>query len=85
MGVCLMERNWTLGDDLLESDNLLDPVTFESLILTVHCNCPVIDKKAVKETMKGIMDERLADMRFLLEKNMDAIIAAALKGRGQCG
>ena len=73
------ERKWELGDDLAESDNL---VTFENLILAVHCNCPVIDEKAVKETMKEIMEERLADMRFLLEKNMDAIIKAAKRGRG---
>ena len=32
--------------------------------------------------MKEIMEERLADMRFLLKKNMDAIIKAAKKGRG---
>ncbi len=76
------ERKWELGDDLRESDNLLDPVTFESLILAVHCNCPVINEKAVKETMKEIMEERLSDMRFLLEHNMDAIIKAAKRGRG---
>lgn len=76
------ERKWELGDDLMESDNLLDPVTFESLILAVHCNCPVIDQKGVEETMKEIMEERMADMRFLLKKNMDAIIKAAKKGRG---
>lgn len=75
------DRKWELGDDLMESDNLLDPVTFESLILAVHCNCPVIDRKSVKATMDEIMEERLSDMRFLLEKNMDAIIKAAKKGR----
>lgn len=76
----MKERKWELGDDLVESDNLLDPVTFESLILAVHCNCRVIDEKAVKETVKEIMDKRLADMRFLLRKNMDAIIRAAKRG-----
>lgn len=75
------DRNWELGDDLLESDNLLDPVTFESVILAVHCNCPVVDRKSVEETIREIMEERLSDMRFLLSKNMDAIIKAAKKGR----
>lgn len=77
-----MENKWELGDDLAESDNLLDPVTFENLILAVHCGSPVIDKKAVEATMKEIMEERLADMRFLLKKNMGAIIKAAKRGRG---
>lgn len=54
----------------------------KAAILAVHCNCPVIDRESVKATMDEIMEERLSDMRFLLEKNMDAIIKAAKKGRG---
>ena len=34
-----MDQNWKLGDDMVVSDNLLDGITFEDLILTVHCNC----------------------------------------------
>lgn len=32
------ERKWKLGDDLSIDDNLLDGVTFDELIMTVHCN-----------------------------------------------
>lgn len=74
-------RKWELGDDLLESDNLLDPVTFGDLILAVHCNCRTIDRKSVQKEMDEILEERMTDFRFLLKKNMDAIMAAAKKGR----
>lgn len=43
------ERKWILGDDLAACDNLLDGITFEDVILAVHCNCRVIsrDRKSV--------------------------------------
>jgi hypothetical protein len=76
-----MDRRWKLGDDLATCDNLLDGVTFDDLILAVHCNCKSITPKAVKRTLDEIMEERLADMNFLLKNNMAAIIAEAGKGR----
>ena len=33
------ERKWILGDDLRPEDNLMDGITFDEIILTVHCNC----------------------------------------------
>ena len=32
------EREWKLGEDLVTSDSLLDGLTFDDLILAVHCN-----------------------------------------------
>ena len=75
------ERPWKLGEDLSESDNLLDGITFDELITTVHCNCPVIDEKAVYAEFKRILEIREQDMYSLLNKNLDAIIIAAKKGR----
>ena len=75
------ERPWKLGEDLSESDNLLDGITFDELITTVHCNCPVIDEKAVYAGFKRILEIREQDMYSLLNKNLDAIIIAAKKGR----
>ena len=77
-----MERQWTLGEDLVVSDNLLDPVTFEELITTVRCNCKVITPEAVRSEMIHIMKMRNTDMAVLLENSMAAIISEAKKGRG---
>jgi len=75
------DRNWRIGDDLSTSDNLLDGVTFDELILTVHCNCPVLNPEAVKKSLNEILSIRMQDMAYLLERNIDVIIAEARKGR----
>lgn len=76
-----MERNWKLGDDMFVSDNLLDGITFDDLILTVHYNCPKITKQAVKKELKEILAIHMQDMEFLLENNIDKIIEMASKNR----
>ncbi len=75
------DRAWKLGDDLAVYDNLLDGLTFEDLILAVHCNCPKIDSTAVYSELKQMFEGRKQDMMFLVKNNMDAIIAEAKKGR----
>jgi len=76
-----MERNWRLGDDLLPSDNILDGLTFDDLILATR-HTSVVNPKTVRENLKDMLEGRLEDMWFLVENNMDIIIQAALKGRG---
>lgn len=75
------ERQWKLGEDLSTSDNLLDPVTFDDLILAVHCNCRVITPDEVVRTMREMLEQRLQDTRFLIKNNMEAIMEEARKGR----
>ena len=77
----MQDREWTLGKDLVTSDSLLDGLTFDDLILAVHCNCRTIDRVAVQMELNKILATRRQDMMFLLEKNMDQIMAEARKGR----
>lgn len=72
-------RKWKLGEDVSPSENLLDPVTFAELIMTLRCNCPEITEKSIRAEMKRIMDIRLQDMNYLLDNNIEEIIAAAIK------
>ena len=76
-----MERNWKLGDDLQGEDNLLDPITFDELVLTLHCNARTINEEAAKRALREIMTIRMEDLEFLLENNMDEILRAAKEGR----
>ena len=73
--------NWKLGEDLITSDNLLDSITFDDLILAIHCNCREITPTAVMREFKEIMASRMQDTEFLLEQNMDEIIREVNKGR----
>lgn len=72
-------RKWKLGEDVSQSENLLDPVTFAELIMTLRCNCSEITEKSIRAEMKRIMDIRLQDMNYLLDNNIEEIIAAATK------
>lgn len=68
---------WKLGKDLLTSDAILDPVTFDDLILALKCNYAYIGETAVRTQMKEILDQRLEDVKYLIENNIDEIIALA--------
>lgn len=76
-----MEREWKLGVDLSTKDGLLDGLTFDDLILAVHCNCRTVTPAGVRKQLREILEGRLQDMNFLMENNMDAIMAAAMEGR----
>lgn len=71
------DRPWRLGEDLRTCDSLLDGVTFDDLILAIHSGVKKEDltPDAVRyELRKHILEARLEDMWFLVDKNMDKII-----------
>lgn len=76
-----MDRAWKLGDDLGRTDSILDGVTFDDLILAVHHNCQQITPAAVEREMQQILEQRLEDANYLVEKNIQEIIEEAMKGR----
>ena len=76
-----MEQEWKLGADLSTCDNLLDGVTFDDLILAVHCNCRKITPEAVLSVLRTILAHRRQDMLHLLVNNMERIMEEAQKGR----
>ncbi len=77
-----MEEKWRLGEDLSIKDNMLDGITFEDIILAVHCNCREITPEAIRKEVLDFVELRLDDMKCLMEKNLDVIAAEAMKGRG---
>lgn len=69
--------DWKLGKDMIPSDTILDPVTFDDLILALKCNCERITPDAVIIQATEIINQRLEDWKYLLENNMEEIIAMA--------
>ena len=76
-----MNKNWKLGDDVHEQDNLLDGFTFEQLVVALVCNEPVINAGSVVKVVNEIARQQLEDMYELVEHNMGEIIEAALDRR----
>lgn len=77
----MIDRQWKLGEDLSTCDSLLDGLTFDDLILAVHCNCRVITPATVYAELSEMLAQRKQDMAELLERNIDIIMAEARKGR----
>lgn len=75
------ERKWKLNEDMHKSDCILDPITFEDIILAAHCNERVLDKNAIKRVAREIIESRMFDFEYILENNINEIIAEAAKGR----
>lgn len=69
--------DWKLGKDMIPSDMILDPITFDDLILALKCNCEHITPDAVIVQATEIVNQRLEDWKYLIENNIDEIIALA--------
>ena len=69
--------DWKLGKDMIPSDTILDPVTFDDLILALKCNGERITPDAVIIQATEIVNQRLEDWKYLIENNIDEIIALA--------
>ena len=62
-------------------DNLLDGITFESLITAIESNERVYDEKTVKKVFNEIRKEVLGDAEFLLRKHMKDILKELKSGK----
>ena len=78
----MAERNWKLGDDLSLEDDIIDPVTFDDIVISVRCNAKRIDKEAVKKAWDEIMELRFEDAEYLLENNIEEIIEEVKRQKG---
>lgn len=76
-----MERQWKLGVDLHEEDNLLDGFTFSIIIDALHCNEPEINEAAMRKTIKEVLGTQLEEMESLIDNNIEEIIKRASRGR----
>lgn len=75
------ENQWKLGVDMVNSDNMLDGFTFDDVILEVHHNCRQITSDQVRKQVHEILANRLEDLDYLLENNIEEIMQEARKGR----
>ena len=77
----MIESKWKLGEDMHQNDAIFDEITFSDIILAAHCNERVLDESAIKRVAKEILENRMIDFEYLIENNINEIIAEAAKGR----
>lgn len=78
----MKEKQWKLGDDMFLEDNMLDPITFDEVVMTVRCNCREINCESVRKTAMEILESRKEDFIYLLYNNMNEIIKEVKKQKG---
>ena len=76
-----IEKSWLLGDDLIVDDNLLDGFSFYDVIIAAHCNCKTIDRNAIRAQVQEILSQRIEDMNYLLDRNIDKLVKIVKDGR----
>ena len=63
--------------------NLIDPLTFDGLLLEINCNIKEINFKTVKFQFIKDMQYRLEEAQSIFNSNLDNIVKQALKERAQ--
>jgi hypothetical protein len=76
-----MAKEWKLGVDMHELDNILDGITFDDVLTTVVCNEPEINEASVRKCVKELLSMRMTDFNELLEVNIKELVKQAKKRR----
>lgn len=63
--------------------NMLDPYNFDTLLLEVHCNLPVINRDTVKAQAMESIRSKYNTAIEILNSNLDNITAYAQKERAK--
>lgn len=74
MSTSYEERRWKLGQGMCSDECILDPVSFDDLILALKCNCEYPGPAAVIEQAKEILEQRVEDYWYLINNNLDEIL-----------
>ena len=73
------EKQYKLGEGMLPEDNILLPISFTDIILSVKCDCKDITPDAVRREYKKFLEMRLEDAEEILSENLYEIIDAVKK------
>lgn len=76
--------NWqkvNLNDPYESNQNLLDPYDFDTLLLEIECNLPLINTETVKKQAILSIKNKYQTALDILNDNLDNITKHALKTR----
>ena len=77
-------NNLDLTEDSHERDaNLIDGLTFDTLLLEIHCNIRDINLETVEKQFDEDIKSRVNEARGIFEANLDNIVKQAKKERNR--
>lgn len=85
-GKALYPIDWAnidLADGYEASRDLIDPLTFEGLLLQIRCNCRTIDAASIEHEFLTALQSRIDEAKELFELNSDNILSKALAERSE--
>ena len=72
--------NWDnvdLNSPFERSHKMIDGLTFETFLLEIECNLPIIDAEEVTKQFENDLSDRIDDARFVFKENLANIIKHA--------
>lgn len=78
--------NWSnidLTDNYEASQNIIDPLSFSTLLLEIGCNIREINEKSVSEQFEIDLQSRIQSAREIFRDNLKNITAHAIRERNE--
>lgn len=72
--------NWqsvNLDDNYERDQNIIDPLSFDTLLLEINCNCKDINEATVRQQFETDLKSRIASAREVFEMNLKNIVRQA--------
>lgn len=76
--------NWTnvnLKSDYERNQNIVDPLSFDTLLLEISCNIRDINKETIKAQFETDLKNRIESAREVFNNNLDNILKESLEYR----
>jgi hypothetical protein len=74
-------KNVNLTSSYERDQDILDPYSFDTLLLEIHCNLPVIDETTVRSHFRQTMADKFRSAHEVFESNLKNIVKQAKKER----
>lgn len=76
-------NNMDLSDSYERDQNLIEPLTFSTLLLEVGCNCRDIEEATVKAQFEEDLQSRIDEAREVFKANLQNIVKRAREERNR--
>ena len=76
-------ENVNLSDGYERNQNIIDPLSFDALLLEINCNLSNINAETVKKQFEEDLKSRIESAREVFENNLRNIIDNANEYRNQ--
>lgn len=74
-------KNVDLEDDYERDQNIIDPYSFDVLLLEISCNIRDINPGTVRDQFESSLKAKIDSAREVFDNNFDNILKRALKER----